>query len=475
LRERWALGAILVAGGVLRLLQLDEGLAIDEVRTLVAARDPWTELPGPALASTGRGAYALLAKLSALVGGESTIALRAPAVALGFASLLALWHFALLIAPRRQALWATAIMALGAPHLWYSQFGTGATGALLCVLLASREFVRLWAHPVERPQRAALLYAVWMALAGTFQLACLWFLAGHAGTWLGARLRVSGARPLRHPRAMATALVLAAAASALLHAPALVGVLQDSLSARSSHSLDEAWELLRVAFSEAWSGLPGRAGVPTLFLGAAVVCLGAVSYWRQGRALIAGMFAGPALAAASAAWLGCELLPRDLFPALGFALLVCVRGLARWVRLFLSETRQELLVGSLERALLSLACGVSAAGLARAWGPKQDFAGALAFVQAQAQAADTVVAVGAAALVYREWLPTDWPAAATVQQLQELEDRPGRTWVVACSLTELQTLAPELRKHLEESYAAVVSYPGTRLDGEVQVLAKSGP
>jgi hypothetical protein len=394
---------------------------------------------------------------------------------LGFTSLLALWHFALLIAPRRQALWATAIMALGVPHLWYSQFGTGATGALLCVLLASREFVRLWKHPVERPQRAALLYAGWMALAGAFQLSSLWFLAGHAGTWLVARLRLSGARPPRHPRAMATSLVLAAAASALLHAPALVGVLQDSMGARPSRSIDEAWEPLRVAFLEAWSVLPRRAGVPTLFLGAAVVCLGAVSYWRQGRALVAGMFAGPALAAASAAWFRCELWPRDLFPALGFALLVCVRGLARWVRLFFSETRQALLVESLERALLSLACGVSAAGLGGAWGPKQDFAGALAFIQAQKQTADTVVAVGAAALVYREWLPTDWPAAATVQQLQELERGSGRTWIVACSLAELGTLAPELGKHLGESYAAVVSYPGTRLDGDVQVLANSSP
>ena len=88
---------------------------------------------------------------------------------------------------------------------------------------------------------------------------------------------------------------------------------------------------------------------------------------------------------------GHHLWPRFFYFAFGFAALVAIRG---------AMTIEQFAMGlsALARAGNGLLCGamilVSAASVPFAYGPKQDYEGAMAFVQAERKPGDAVLTAG---------------------------------------------------------------------------------
>src|SRR5262249_21378135 len=136
-----------------------------------------------------------------------------------------------------------------------------------------------------------------------------------------------------------------------------------------------------------------------------------------------------------------NLWPRFFFFAAGSFVLVALRGLG--------EAVHQLARGPLraaEPALQVLApaavCLASAATLPRVWGPKQDFQGAVAFVQPERVPGDAVVTAGMTVMPYEELYTPGWEAVDTVSQLEAVERSHARTWAVVTTPTHLQAELP---------------------------------
>jgi len=214
------------------------------------------------------------------------------------------------------------------------------------------------------------------------------------------------------------------------------------------------------------------------FASAAVVLCGGVlvlAGWidllrRQARAAWAMVLPGLA-GGLSMVLLAHNLWPRFFFFSMGFALLITVHGAMVMPRLL----RAFALIPAnwTERfgyAMAGLIIAASAVTVPRCYAlPKQDFTGAMAYVEQQRRPGDTVVVVGLAEHVYPTYYAPSWPVADTPEQLAALRSPNGRTFVVYTLPIELRAVHPGIWKVLESDFATDRIFWGTLGGGEVYV------
>jgi hypothetical protein len=206
----------------------------------------------------------------------------------------------------------------------------------------------------------------------------------------------------------------------------------------------------------------------------AVGGLGLGSYARQSRWLSAVLVLPAALLGAAMVASGHNLWPRLFFASAGFALLIAVRGCASAAGLVARLGLEGRKRGVLTAALL-LACAASAATVSRAYGPKQDFAGAREHVLARMAPGDDVVALDMAVLPFEAlYGPVPfgpaWKTADNLPDLLEIERNHPRTWVITTTPTRLQAALPDVWEHLERHYGVSGTFHGSVHGGEVEVL-----
>jgi hypothetical protein len=173
--------------------------------------------------------------------------------------------------------------------------------------------------------------------------------------------------------------------------------------------------------------------------------------------------------------MGHPLWPRFFFFLMGFAILIAVRGamvagawLARPLRLPPARTAVP---GTAIVLGLILA---SAATVPAAWRPKQDFAGARAFVEAHRQAGDAVVTLGLATYPYQAFYRAGWEAADSVDGLNAIRARAARTWVVYTVPLQLQGRHPALLATVRRDFTVVRRFEGTLNGGTIYVCRADG-
>ena len=138
----WLSGLVVLAT-VLRLVALNQQLWFDEIVTLLdSAREPIWRIVTQYGGQNQHMLYSLLAHTSIRLFGEQPWALRLPAVLFGVASIPALYFFGRLVTTNREALSASALMAVNYQHVWFSQNARGYTGMLFWTLLTSIFFIR---------------------------------------------------------------------------------------------------------------------------------------------------------------------------------------------------------------------------------------------------------------------------------------------------------------------------------------------
>jgi hypothetical protein len=168
--------------------------------------------------------------------------------------------------------------------------------------------------------------------------------------------------------------------------------------------------------------------------------------------------------------LGHHLWPRFFFFVIGFAVLVVVRGvmvLGEWGSRFGAFTRaRPAWLGSALCAGLLLA---SAAVLPRAYSPKQDYGGALAFIESSKAAGDVVTTAGLAHFPYEQLYRVDWPTVESVAALESLRGSAARTWVVYTLPDHMQAVYPDLLAYIQRDFQRVKVFPGTLGGGTVYV------
>ncbi|HEV8124158.1 MAG TPA: glycosyltransferase family 39 protein [Gemmatimonadales bacterium] len=466
-RWEWAvLGLLLLIGGLIRMYRLPNGLWFDEIQTLV----DYVRLPMGHILTTYNSQnqhlfYSVLAGATTGIFGESAATLRLPAAVFGVASLAAMYFFARMVTGRIESLLATALLTFSYHHVWFSQNARGYTGLLLFTLLASGFFVRLVAGRYQRPWLLVLGYGLAMALAAYTHITAVLVAVAHFVIWLILFLRAPRPRGL-DAWLPCFGILVAATLTLQLYAlviPEVLGtVLHPPLGAAAT-----AWQSPVWFATEAVRGL--SQGVPggwfTLAAGLVVVGAGLVSYWKKSRALLAIMVLPAIISGAALLALQHNLWPRFFFFSAGFAVLILVRGGFALVEWLLPARLQW--VAPLVTALVVLA---SATTVPKAWYPKQDFSGAMTWLDRMAGGADAVATVDLTRYPYQEFYRTDYVPVDSLAALEHLEQGHRRTWVLYTFPIRLAAVQPAIWERLQQHYTVAARFPGTVGGGAIVVM-----
>jgi mannosyltransferase len=259
----------------------------------------------------------------------------------------------------------------------------------------------------------------------------------------------------------------------LLYAPMLldVSVFFTTRTASQNEVATPAWAMLaavsglRIGFGPLWA----------IALSGMVFLAGIWSYATT-RAAVALLFLLPLpVTLLSALVLQRPIFPRFFFFALGFMLLVAVRGamsagvqLARVGPVWLSPRR----TGAAAVVLVTLAAvALSLRSLPYGYRyPKQNYADAVSFVDANRRGADAVAVVGeTGATPVLKYLGRSWQRIDRAGQLRELRDRGHQVWVIDTFPAYIQAGQPELWHSLQSDCIVAGEFEGTVAGGTVHV------
>jgi hypothetical protein len=467
-----------IAALLIRLPGARLELWIDEIATLVT----YVRLPLPDIASTytpnNHVLYSLLAHISTSLFGESSLALRLPAVLFGAGLVPALYYLARGVTQRREAFASAVLVAVSYHHVYFSQSARGYTGYLFFSVISTALLLR--AVATGRP-RYWLLFSLLSAASGYIHLDAVFFLIAQVLTLLASRAfdarNSGGAPPFLRP--LLLSLLGTATLGFLLYLPTLESALEFFQTADTNVGWPLSFELVAVLVKDVTQG---PLGVAALVIGLPIAIAGALSYLRETPLIVLVVPCYVLLRLGAVLALGVGTYPRAFLIALPFGMLIAVRGLrlaGEWAVGLLFRDRQPALgVRLLFPALVIVAAIAASRGLTRLNSvPKQSFRAALAFVEEQREAEDVVAAVYAAQLGCRFHDPAVLPAA-NAAELEAILDRARATvWVLGTLVADMRLRAPELAAAIDVNFRQVGRFPGLLGDGDLIVwknVRKSG-
>jgi hypothetical protein len=102
--------------------------------------------------------------------------------------------------------------------------------------------------------------------------------------------------------------------------------------------------------------------------------------------------------------------------------------------------------------------------------PKQDYAGAMAFVEANRTPTDAIRLAGLTAMPYQQYYKREWSAIETPQQLEDAQlAGAGRVWVLYTLPIYIESRYPELWNTLRSRCTTQKIFRGTMGGGEIYV------
>jgi mannosyltransferase len=472
----WLWLAIMTAlAVVLRAIGLNGGLWWDEINTLVASvRVPLRQIVTVFPDNNQHTLYSVLAHLSIQTFGDHIWALRLPAMVLGSATVPALYFFAREFVGRTEALLATLLLAVAYHHVWFSQNARGYTALAFLTIASSWLLLR-----GLRREKASdfVLYAIVAALGVYAHLTMVFLVVSHAilcAIPLG--LPGPGAERWRRWRLPAMGFALAAVFTLLLYSPMLLDVQRFFVKKPSPAEVATPKWAVGAMLRGLQIGVGSLVGV---LVAAAMLLTGLVSYFKQSR-FLAGLFVLPGvITVAAAIALHRPIFPRFLFFLVGFAILIIVRGGLEVGRILgrqlstvavTSRIATRLGVPPLGFAMVLLMAALSVAALPLNYRyPKQDYEGAMHFVEAQDAPGEPIVTVGAADYPYREYFHRPWQAIGSLAQLDSLRASGRRIWVLYTLKRYVERETPDIMNALRTECVVKGVFRGTVGDGEVTV------
>lgn len=460
-----ALIAILVAASVLRFYHLDAGLWYDEILMYMSYMGkPIGEIVSLYDSENQHCFYTLLARLALQLFGESAWAVRLPAVLFGVGSLGALYLLGREVSSPREALLSTALLGLSYHHIWFSQNARGYTGLLFWTILASYLFVR--GYRETRP-RFWLLYAYAVALGVYTHITMLFVVFGHFVIYL-ARLYTHCKELWPHRW---TSFVLGFCLAGLLTFQLYALILPQVFSGVREESHVGLWK------QPLWTLLEFVRGMQVSFSGSVVALVACVifgsgvwSFARTSPVVLQFLGIPSLIGLAIVLAMGHHLWPRFFFFAMGFGILVIVRGTMVWghvvARLFNLAPTKSALLGTVLCTGLIL---VSALSIPAAYGPKQDYLGALNFVEGRKEPGDAIVTVGLATLPYKSLYKVNWEAVETLDTLNAIRTRAKRTWLLYTFSPQVQAVYPKIMASIQRDFTIIKQFYGTVGNGTIFV------
>lgn len=471
------LAAILALALILRVVGLNQPLWYDEIVTI----DNHLRLPWGALMQDYSMNYHYLFNLQskAFMGlfGDMPWVIRLPAVVFGVGAIAAMWWLARDIAGRFAAHITALLLAISYHHIWFSQNARGYTELAFWATLGTVLFLR----GLARPRPAIWVgYGVVLALAVFTHLTGAFMFVAHGVVWLGF-LITNGLRH-RLDRAQISlpmlGYVIGGVITLMLYAPVMPSLLAVVGAVSETSSIDVMQEYQ----NPVWTVLEG---VRTAIGGAgplvAVIALGVI-----GLALAGGfvtqrtspMF-GPivithiGLSLILLTTLGMRIWPRFFFIDIGFLMLLIVLGVrAVCTGLAKLPMLQKIRVDLFAVASVAMVL-VSAAMAARNYSaPKQDMAGAVAYVTDQRGGDERVIAIGHAGPVFNGHFGTDWQVVMDPKDYQTAMAIPGALMVVIAFPGRSFRAIPQMDIDTETTLALVQKFSGTLGDGNILIFRR---
>ncbi|HWP48964.1 MAG TPA: glycosyltransferase family 39 protein [Candidatus Limnocylindrales bacterium] len=462
-------------GLTLRFINLNQGLWYDEIIALVRfIRLPLRDLLTTYTSENQHMLYSVLAHLSIVEFGEHIWSLRLPAVVFGVASIPALYLLGKTITSRWEALLATALMTVSYHHVWFSQNARGYTGLLFWTLVGTYLFLRglqqnrinLW-----------IGYGIAMALGIYTHLTMVFVLLSHAIVFVwqlysdknkGELVKTDLKMPL-------IGFGLTGLFTALLYAPILPQMVAHF---GGGGTIPSQWTEVFWAISEAIRGLKvgfakGVLGVLGLLVAGFFFTCGLWSYAKENRKVFALLVLPGLLGAVPLTLLEHNIWPRFFFYTLGFILLIAVRGamvVGKLIAGLQVGQNSEIYGMKIGSTIIGLLIGLSLASLPFAYQyPKQDYEGAMNFVEKVRKPSDLVVTVGLAAVVYEEYYKKNWEVITTVEQLNQIRAQAPETWLIYAFPIFVESRYPEVMAAIFKDFTPVKIFPGTLGGGEIYV------
>jgi hypothetical protein len=168
------------------------------------------------------------------------------------------------------------------------------------------------------------------------------------------------------------------------------------------------------------------------------------------------------------------MYPRFYFSLIGFAIIILARGVtvipkwiaAHWPRHFPGINPGPALTAVFVIVLLASSC----LSLVRNYRyPKQDFEGAMQFVDAERKYGEAVVTAGAATYPYQQYYAKPWESVETAEKLQEICRQNRAVWLVYTFPRYLQDAAPAVMDLIQKQFTPIRVFHGTLGDGDVFV------
>ena len=468
--------ALLFIAFILRLYHLGNGLWYDEIVTYVKyGRMPFAEILTTYDSENLHVLFALLANASVKIFGENDWSIRLPAVLFGVGSIWAIYLLGRYVGTAREGLLASAMLTFSYHHIWFSQNARGYMMLLFWTILSSWFFLRalrearpgLWlAYAVSAALGAYTHMTMFFVVAGQLILYAIHFLVRGGETWPEART------------GLFYGFGLAALLTFQLYALVIPQILSSFGEGTRSNVLawkNPLWTLLE--FSRGIQ-VGFRSGIFGIFVlaGLFVVGAGIWGFLRHDPAFL-GLTFIPVITGATLSFaLRHPLWPRFYFFAFGFGVLVVVRGTTILGGFIASRLRlqpaQSVFIGT---ALWVLVIFASALSVPAAYAPKQDYYGALLFVEQNRKPGDAVVTVGVTTFPYQKFYQTNWEEAETLKDLEAIRSRSQRTWLLYTLPLHLQYEYPDLMKRIEERYRVVKEFFGTLSGGTIYVCLSQHP
>jgi hypothetical protein len=149
--------------------------------------------------------------------------------------------------------------------------------------------------------------------------------------------------------------------------------------------------------------------------------------------------------------------------------MLCGEFLSRTLHL---EPVKAARVGVALCAIVIAASGISVAG---AYQPKQDYGGALAFVQHQRRPGDIILTVGLTVFPYQRFYKVDWDNVTTLEELDGARSRGTRTWLIYTMPIVLQAAYPEIMKSIATDFETIRIFRGSLKGGDIVVSRVKSP
>lgn len=466
------LAVLAVLAAVLRAIALNQQLWFDEIVTLLdSARQPISQIVTAYNSQNQHMLYSILAHYSIRWFGEQPWALRLPAVVFAVASIPALYFFGRLVTTNREALLASALMTVNYQHIWFSQNARGYTGMVLWTLLSSIFFIR---SASDGKTRDWLCYGIVGSLGIYTHLMMAFVVAGHGVLYMW--LLASRARSLgRWPRKFLLPLygfVLSGALSLLLYAPVMSRIFARTIG-DTTKSVRYEWSSPIWAFLETLRGLrTGTGGGLVAILVGGLLLLGGLLSYLRGNRFVVGLTVLPGLATAAAVLVTSHnLWPRFFFFEIGFAMLFVIRGATVCGRI------GARVLGGTEKLGLRLSAAVVVLMLfasviplrAEYLHPKQDYLGAMKFVEEQRRPDEPVVTLGVVTTAYQRYYGQPWPLLETRAQLDAALETGHATWLIYAMPVAVRASQPEIWEAVQAGFKIVRVFPGTLAGGEIYV------